>query len=133
MGTAWFICHTFGTTSSSMDPLSIAVGAITLLGAVKSIQERIGKNPSGKATGLDLQLTQLSTKLEEFEELLRDHTPCAVPTHFGVDRPHLGRGVAGQRSESANKARAELNVLRLSLTASLGAVPLWVVLIFPIF
>ena len=81
-----------------MDPLSISAGVITLLGAVKSIQERIGKHLSGKATGLDLQLTQLSTKLEELEQLLRHYTPRAVPTLFGVDRPHLGRG--GSWSES---------------------------------
>lgn len=107
-----------------MDPLSISAGVITLIGAVKSIQERNGKHLSGKATGLDLQLTQLSTKLEELEQLLRHYTPRAVPTRFGVDRPHLGRGGADQRAESANKLRAELNVLRLSLTASLGTVPL---------
>ena len=146
-----------------MDPLSISVGVVTLLQAVKSIQKRISaarhapqevkllrqelnslqdllqhvenavqtqtedgnaKSPSGKATGLDLQLTQLSAKLKELEQLLHDYTPRAVPTRFGVDRPRLGWWRAGQRAESANKLRAELNVLRLNLTASLGAISL---------
>ena len=82
------------------------------------------KSLSGKATGLDLQLTQLSAKLKDLEQLLHDYTPRAVPTRFGVDQPHLGWWRARQRAESANKLRAELNVLRLNLNASLGAVSL---------
>ena len=144
-----------------MDPFSISVGVVTLLGAVKSVRKRISaarhapqevkrleqelndlqgllqqvksaaptqnddgnaKGLSGKATGLNLQMTQLSGKLEEFEQLLHDYKPRAVPTRFGVDRPHLGWWQAGQRAESANKLRAEVIVLRLNLTASLGAV-----------
>lgn len=146
-----------------MDPLSISVGVVTLIGAVKSVQKRISaarqapqevklleqelnnledllqqvksaaptqigdwnaKSRSGKATGLNLQLTQLSAKLQEFEKLLQEYKPRAVPTRFGVDRPHLGSWQAGQRAQSANKLRAEVNVLRLNLTASLGAVSL---------
>ena len=146
-----------------MDPLSISVGVVTLLQAVKSIQKRISaarhapqevklleqelnslqdllqqvenaaptqtedgnaKSLSGKATGLNLQMTQLSGKLEEFEQLLHDYKPRAVPTRFGVDRPHLDWWQAGQRAESAKKLRADANVLRLNLTASLGAVSL---------
>ena len=146
-----------------MDPLSISVGVVTLLQAVKSVQKRISatrhapqevkllrqeltslqdllqqvenaaptqsedgnaKSLSGKATGLELQLMQLSAKLKELEQLLHEFTPRAVLTRFGVDRPHLGWWRAGQRAESANKLRAELNVLRLNLTASLGAVSL---------
>ena len=150
-----------------MDPVSISLAAIPLLGAVhsavKSIQKRISaarhaseeiklleqevdslqdllqqvenaaptqtedgtaKSLCGKVTGLDLQLTQLSAKLEELERLLDDYKPRAVPTRFGVDRPRLGWWRAGQRAESANKLRAELNVLRLNLTASLGVVSL---------
>ena len=150
-----------------MDPLSITVGAITLLGAilgtVESIQKRINaarhtseeiklleqevnslqallqqvenaaptqtqdgnaKSLPGKATGLEFQLTQVSAKLKQLEQLLDDYKPRAVPTRFGVDRPRLGWWRAGQRAESANKLRAELNVLRLNLTASVGAVSL---------
>ena len=150
-----------------MDPFSISVGAITLLGAilgtVESIQKRVSaarhapqevkllkqelnslqdllqqfenatptqtkagnaKGLSGKVIGLDFQLTQLSAKLQELERLLHDYKPRAVPTRFGVDRPHLGWWRAGQRAELANKLRAELFVLRLNLTASVGAVSL---------
>ncbi len=82
------------------------------------------KRLSGKATGLDFQLTQLSAKLKELEQLRNDYTPRAVPTRFGVDRPQLGWWRMRQRTESANKLRAELNVLRLNLNVSLGAVSL---------
>ena len=150
-----------------MDPLSITVGAITLLGAVlgtvESIQKRISaarhasqevkhleqevnslqallqqvenaapthtevgnaESLSEKATGLEFQLTQLSAKLKELEQLLDDYKPRAVPTRFGVDRPHLGWWRAAQRAESANKLRGELFGLRLNLAASVGAVSL---------
>ena len=146
-----------------MDPLSISVGVVTLLQAVKSIQKRISaarhasqevqlleqevnslqallqqvenaaptqteddnaKSLSGKATGLEFQLTQLFAKLKELEQLFDDYKPRAVPTRFGVDRPHLGWWRAPQRAESANKLRAELFGLRLNLAASVGAVSL---------
>ena len=64
--------------------------------------------------GLDWQIARLSSKLKELDSLIQEH--ASKPTRFGID--HLGWSKGRQR---ANTLREDLKVLRLNLTASLGA------------
>lgn len=64
--------------------------------------------------GLDWQIARTSSKLQELDSLLQEH--ASKPARFGID--HLGWSKGRQR---ANILRGDLKVLRLNLTASLGA------------
>lgn len=73
---------------------------------------------SGKAVpgieGLEWQIARTSSKLQELDSLLQEHT--SKPARFGID--HLGWP---KRRQRANALRGDLKVLRLNLTTSLGA------------
>ena len=64
--------------------------------------------------GLDWQIARTSSKLQELDSLIQEHS--SKPARFGID--HLGWSKGRQK---ANSLRADLKVLRLNLTASLGA------------
>ena len=64
--------------------------------------------------GLDWQIARTSSKLQELDSLIQDHS--SRPARFGID--HLGWSKGRQK---ANTLRGDLKVLRLNLTASLGA------------
>ena len=64
--------------------------------------------------GLDWQIARTSSKLQELDSLIQEHS--SRPARFGID--HLGWSKGRQR---ANTLRGDLKVLRLNLTASLGA------------
>ena len=64
--------------------------------------------------GLDWHIARTSSKLQELDSLLQEHT--SKPARFGID--HLGWSKGRQR---ANALRRELKVLRQNLIASLGA------------
>ena len=73
--------------------------------------------------GLEWQIARTSSKLQELDSLLQEHTHTHTHTHttsksalFGIH--HLGWPKGRQR---ANALRRDLKVLRLNLTASLGA------------
>ena len=68
--------------------------------------------PAGE--GLEWQIARTSSKLQELDSLLQEHT--SKPARFGID--HLGWSKGRSR---ANALRGDLKVLRLNLTASLGA------------
>ena len=68
--------------------------------------------PAGE--GLEWQIARTSSKLQELDSLLQKHT--SKPARFGID--HLGWSKGRSR---ANALREDLKVLRLNLTASLGA------------
>ena len=68
--------------------------------------------PAG--VGLEWQISRTSSKLHELDSLLQEHT--SKPARFGIN--HLTWSKTRQR---ANVLRADLKVLRLNLTASLGA------------
>ena len=67
-----------------------------------------------QVVGLDWQIARTSSKLQELDSLLQEH--ASKPARFGID--HLGWSKGRQR---ANTLRGDLKVLRLNLTASLGA------------
>lgn len=69
-------------------------------------------DPAG--VGLDWHIARTSSKLQELDSLLQEHT--SKPARFGID--HLGWSKGRQR---ANALRRDLKVLRQNLTASLGA------------
>ena len=73
-------------------------------------------NGSEKKTGAGLEwhITRTSSKLQELDSLLQEHN--SKPARFGIN--HLGWSKTRQR---ANALREDLKVLRLNLTASLGA------------
>lgn len=64
--------------------------------------------------GLDWQIARTSSKLQELDSLIQEHS--SNPARFGID--HLGWSKGRQR---ANALRGDLKVLRLNLTASLSA------------
>ena len=64
--------------------------------------------------GLEWQISRTSSKLQELDSLLQEHT--SKPARFGID--HLGWSKGRSR---ANALRGDLKVLRLNLTASFGA------------
>ena len=64
--------------------------------------------------GLEWHITRTSSKLRELDSLLQEHS--SKPARFGIN--HLGWSKTRQR---ANALREDLKVLRLNLTASLGA------------
>lgn len=64
--------------------------------------------------GLDWQIARTSSKLQELDSLIQEHS--SKPARFGID--HLGWPKGRQR---ANTLREDLKVLRLNLSASLGA------------
>ena len=70
--------------------------------------------PPLPVVGLDWQIARTSSKLQELDSLIREH--ASKPARFGID--HLGWPKGRQR---ANILRGDLKVLRLNLTASLGA------------
>ena len=134
-----------------MDPLSIATAGIAFAGATsqlaKCIQrlrairqapleikllleevldlsglldqletsQRQSLNGSEKTgAGLEWHITRTSSKLYELDSLLQQHT--SKPARFGIN--HLGWSKTRQRADAL---REDLKVLRLNLTASLGA------------
>ena len=79
-------------------------------------RQSLNINGSEKKTGAGLEwhITRTSSKLGELDSLLQEHT--SKPARFGIN--HLGWSKTRQR---ANALREDLKVLRLNLTASLGA------------
>ena len=74
-------------------------------------------NGSEKITGgagLEWHISRTSSKLKELDSLLQEH--ASKPARFGVN--HLTWSKTRQR---ANALREDLKVLRLNLSASLGA------------
>lgn len=72
------------------------------------------QQPVSPVAGLDWQIARTSSKLQELDSLIQEH--ASKPARFGID--HLGWSKGRQR---ANTLRGDLKVLRLNLTASLGA------------
>ena len=72
------------------------------------------KKEKKTGAGLEWQITRTSSKLQELDSLLQEHN--SKPARFGIN--HLGWSKTRQR---ANTLREDLKVLRLNLTASLGA------------
>ena len=134
-----------------MDPLSIATAGIAFAGATSQLAKCIQRlrairqapleikllleevldlsglldqlEPTQRQTlngsektgaGLEWHITRTSSKLGELDSLLQEHT--SKPARFGIN--HLGWSKTRQR---ANALREDLKVLRLNLTASLGA------------
>ena len=87
-----------------------------LLDQLKPTQgQNLNVNGSEKTgAGLEWHITRTSSKLRELDSLLQEHT--SKPVRFGIN--HLGWSKTRQR---ANALREDLKVLRLNLTASLGA------------
>ena len=73
-----------------------------------------GSESEKTAAGLEWHITRTSSKLRELDSLLQEHS--SKPARFGIN--HLGWSKTRQR---ANALREDLKVLRLNLTASLGA------------
>ena len=134
-----------------MDPLSIATAGIAFAGATSQLAKCIQRlrairqapleikllleevldlsglldqlEPTQRQTlngsektgaGLEWHIARTSSKLGELDSLLQEHS--SKPARFGIN--HLGWSKTRQR---ANALREDLKVLRLNLTASLGA------------
>lgn len=90
-------------------------GLLDQLETTQRQRQRLNINGSDKTgAGLEWQISRTSSKLQELDSLLQQHT--SKPARFGIN--HLGWSKTRQR---ANALREDLKLLRLNLTASLGA------------
>ena len=90
---------------------------LDLSGLLDQLKPSQGQNLNGSektGAGLEWHITRTSSKLQELDSLLQEH--ISKPARFGIN--HLGWSKTRQR---ANALREDLKVLRLNLTASLGA------------
>ena len=79
-----------------------------------SEEKAVPAPPAAGLATLDWQMARTASKLQELDSLIQERS--SKPARFGID--HLGWH---KRRQRANTLRADLKVLRLNLTASLGA------------
>ena len=85
-----------------------------LLDQLEPTQRQVLNGSEKTGAGLEWHIIRTSSKLQELDSLLQEHN--SKPARFGIN--HLGWSKTRQR---ANALREDLKVLRLNLTASLGA------------